>query len=137
MTVKQYLGRAAYFKQQIKRTEERIAALQETMRSARAIRYDKDRVQASAGDPMLDYIEQLEDLRVQEAELQIKYTNAYNRIRAEIDELESPLQQTILTMRYLDGMSFRQIANRMNYSQRYMEKMHGRALQQFARLHRI
>lgn len=133
MNAKRYRSRAKFLKGQIKRTEERIETLRVQMQSVRAIRYDKDRVQASASDPMIEYIEKLEDLQIREAELRIEYNYAYNQIRDRINALEDPLHASVLSCRYLDEMQFCQIADKLGYSIRYMENVHGRALQAFAR----
>ena len=135
MNAKKYLSRARFLKSQIKRTEERIETLRIQMQSVGAIRYDKDRVQSSAGDPMIEYIEKLEDLQVREQELRIEYNYAYSQIRERIDGLEDPLFASVLSCRYLDEMQFWEIADKLGYSVRYMENVHGRALQAFAKMY--
>ena len=47
-----------------------------------------------------------------------------------IEALEDPCQQEILRYRYLDGLGWRDIARRMNYSMDWVKHMHTRALRE-------
>ena len=137
MTAKQYLRRAEHLKEQIARTQRRINELRDDMSRPKAIRYDKDIVQSSPTDPMIEYMERLEDLLIRENELRIMYTHAYNTICRQIDEMENPLYAEVLSMRYLDGYTLLQISDRLHHSHRYIENVHGYALQAFAKQHNI
>lgn len=49
-------------------------------------------------------------------------------VRAMIDALDCPEHRQVLRLRYIDGMSWRDVATACCYSQSYVYKLHGRAL---------
>ena len=53
-------------------------------------------------------------------------------IRAVITTLEDDILQTLMLYRYIDGMTFEQIAVKMNFSWRWTITLHGRALEKLS-----
>lgn len=105
------------------------------MTSTGAMRYDKISVQSSPdNDPLLKYIERLADAERKMVQLQAEYYEAYTTIQKQIGELEPELYRQILTLRYLDGMSFPKIADRLGYSFEYVRNTHGHALKKFEKV---
>jgi len=93
-----------------------------------AIRYDKDKVQASPDDPMIKFGAKLEKLEAEKRIYENKYIEDYNAADNMIRQLENADLQAILTYKYLGGIQYIDIAKRMNYSRSYIEKLHGRAI---------
>lgn len=53
-------------------------------------------------------------------------------IRAVITTLEDDILQTLMLYRYIDGMTFEEIAVKMNFSWRWTITLHGRALEKLS-----
>ena len=53
-------------------------------------------------------------------------------IRAVITTLEDDILQTLMLYRYIDGMTFEEIAVKMNFSRRWTITLHGRALEKLS-----
>ncbi len=54
------------------------------------------------------------------------------KIEQEIDRLEDGVEALILRYRYIDGLNWEEITERLNYSSRSVHYMHNRALQKIA-----
>lgn len=135
MNAKTYLGRARWLRDQITRLNDKIYTIRSEMTSTGAMRYDKISVQSSPdNDPLLKYIERLADAERKMVQLQAEYYEAYTTIQKQIGELEPELYRQILTLRYLDGMSFPKIADRLGYSFEYVRNTHGHALKKFEKV---
>lgn len=53
----------------------------------------------------------------------------YNKISHRISELENEDERDVLFYRYIKGLRFWEIAQKMDYSEEWIYKLHGRALQ--------
>ncbi len=53
-------------------------------------------------------------------------------IRREIETIRDPIARMILIYRYLDGMTFDQISNKMYISERHVYRLHRAALQELS-----
>lgn len=95
-----------------------------------AIRYDRDRVQSSPDDPMIKFGAKMEKLESEKRVYENKYIEDYNRVDNTLRLLESADLQALMTYRYLGEKRYKEIAQRMKYSQSYVEKMHGKAVKQ-------
>lgn len=51
-----------------------------------------------------------------------------------LDGMKNPVHMTILHRRYFLGQSFERIASDMNYTYRWVTRLHGRALQDYERV---
>ena len=49
-----------------------------------------------------------------------------------IESLRDPVLQEVLQMRYLDGLSFHQIAGKLGYSDRHLVRLHRAALEKMS-----
>lgn len=134
MNAKTYLGKARWLKDQITRLNEKIYMIRSEMTSTGAMRYDKIAVQSSPdGDPLVHYIDRLAAAERRMVELQVEYYETYGKIQRQIGEIEPDLYRQILTLRYLDGLSFPKIADRLGYSYDYIRNSHGKALKTFSK----
>lgn len=136
MTAKQYLSQVQYLMSKVRRADERIEYLRTEAEGLKGIRYDKLRVQSSPNpDPIADYMAKLEETEEKERQLKLAYINTYDTIRSQIDQIEPQLFQQILAYRYLDGWKLERIADHLHYSYDWIRTSHGRALQEFERMH--
>ena len=55
----------------------------------------------------------------------------YQRIESQIHQMENEDEQEVLRLRYIKGLKWEEVALRMNYSWKWVHKIHGRALQNF------
>lgn len=135
MTAKQYLNQALFLRSMIRRTELQIEEIRARAASAGGIRYDKLNVQTSPrNDAMANFVAQLERAERTSLKLMSDYYSTYATIQAQINAVAPEVYSQILALRYLDGMKLERIADRLNYSDAYVRKLHGRALQTFDRL---
>ena len=135
MTAKQYLSQALFLRSAIKRTELQIEEIRTRASSAGGIRYDKLNVQTSpANDTMVNFVIQLERAEKTSLQLMGEYYSTYATIQTQINSVQPDIYRQILSMRYLDGYKLERIADRLNYSDVYVRKLHGRALQTFSRM---
>ena len=108
--------------------QEDIDALRSTLLPS-AVRYDKEKVQASPdGDSLSDTLGLITEI---EAELDRERNAAAKAVKeaaALINRLEEPELRELLRLRYISCKSWAQIAVEMNYSERTLYRMHGDAL---------
>lgn len=136
MTAKEYLSQATVLKRRIKHVEDRIKEIQEEASSPKAIRYDKDMVQASAnGDALTNYMIRLEREELKLVHYKEQYLDKYWEIRERIIKVTPGVYSDILYLRYLENKTLVQIAEDLNYSYEWVCRLHGRALLAFARMH--
>lgn len=136
MTAKEYLSQATVLKRRIKHVEDRIKEIKEEASSPKAIRYDKDMVQASAnGDALTNYMIRLEREELKLVHYKEQYLDKYWEIRERIIKVTPGVYSDILYLRYLENKTLVQIAEDLNYSYEWVCRLHGRALLAFARMH--
>ena len=103
---------------QIKKAEAEMEGLKLSMLPG-AIRYDKDKVQASPQDPMAQYAVRLDELERKIGDLQTEYLEAQDDVVAVANELTSP-GDVIITLRFISGWDFQSIAKEISMSERQM-----------------
>ena len=121
----------------IRRCEEQIEEIRTRATSVGGIRYDKISVQTSPRNAMESFVIQLEKAEKKQLEVLSEYYSTYANIQAQIAAISPEIYRQILTLRYLDGMKLERIADLMGYSDVYVRKLHGRALQAFDRQYGI
>lgn len=137
MTAKRYLSQALFLRSMIRRCEEQIEEIRTRATSVGGIRYDKISVQTSPRNAMESFVIQLEKAEKKQLEVLSEYYSTYANIQAQIAAISPEVYRQILTLRYLDGMKLERIADLMGYSDVYVRKLHGRALQAFDRQYGI
>lgn len=63
------------------------------------------------------------------------YAELQMKISKEIDEVEDMRYRSLLIMRYITGLKFSEISEKMNYGTRWVLILHREALKEFDRLH--
>lgn len=81
-----------------------------------AIRYDKDIVQSSPGDPMLKFIVRVDELERDIEGLKQQYVDEQKLISEAIEMLEDKREQVVLIGRYVIGDSYDEIAAELSLS---------------------
>ena len=116
---------------QIKKAEAEMEGLKLSMLPG-AIRYDKDKVQASPQDSMAQYAVRLDELERKIEDLQIEYLNAQDEVVAVANELTSP-GDVIITLRCISGWDFQSIAKEISMSERQMFRYYKVAQEELAK----
>lgn len=69
-------------------------------------------------DPVADGVVLLEAAKESYHKIETELNGMRKELRPAVDKLEDPLTRTCMKMRYFDGVSAREIAYRLNYSER-------------------
>lgn len=88
-----------------------------------AIRYDKDKVQASPEDPMCKIVTEVMELEKEMKRIQLSKARQIAKIDQAISSLESDEQRTALTMRYVNRIPVTDIAEAMGYAEPTIYKL--------------
>lgn len=83
---------------------------------ARAIQYDRDRVQTSPTDKVSEIICKVIDLEEQIERLQLEKAKLVMEINAAVEQLEDEKEAMILTAYYIRRLTMEQVAAEMGYS---------------------
>ena len=75
----------------------------------------------------------LKNVEKREKDLLLDYYEKYERIQRQISGLDSGLQTSVLSLRYLDCKMFSDIAYDLGYSESYIWHVHQKALKNFGR----
>jgi hypothetical protein len=75
------------------------------------------------------------DLKKDISEQMKVYAELQAKISKEIDAVEDIRYRSLLIMRYINGLKFGDIADKMNYGTRWVLILHREALKEFDRLH--
>ena len=97
-----------------------------------AIRYDKDIVQSSPGDPMLKFIVRLDELERDIEGLKQQYVDEQKLISEAIEMLEDKREQVVLIGRYGRGDSYDEIAAELSLSVDRVFQIHRSAVDKMA-----
>ena len=93
-----------------------------------------DDMKIQSGSPKNRLEESCIDIADAEQELKAlisRFLNAKRRIIGEIEQLEDTNEYTVLTMRYVECKSMRDIAESLNYSVKNIERIRTKAIQNF------
>ena len=137
MTVKEYLLQVHKSESAIRYYEQKIEVLRTQAGGLRAITYDKDRVQVSPTDTMLETVTRLIDMESEYGEVLVHHHHLILKITQQIYTLENPDHVEVLRLRYLTPirggrlMPFSVVARKMNKSIDWTLHLHGAALNAF------
>lgn len=71
--------------------------------------------------------EQIELLKAE----RLEKMRCYQKIERQIRQMENEDEQEVLRLRYIKGLKWEEVALKMNYSWKWVHKIHGRALKNF------
>ena len=131
MTAKEYLSKIQGYKQTLQKYVDRIEELYADASGLKAIVYDKDRAQVSPEDRMEKIFIKIEAEVEKYARARIRYERELHKRIDMIGALDNAQYIQILTLRYIDGKRWEEIACLMNYSFRHVTRLHGQALAAF------
>ena len=134
MTAKEYLRQIELLNAKISRRQKQIDELH-ALAEGNGSPSLSERVQTSMdGDKMSDAVSKYVDLESELEEMVCDLMVLKNRIIGEIEELDDVRYVQILEKRYVDCMTFEQIAVDMHMDIRHIFRLHGYALLKFERI---
>ena len=119
----------------IRQKEERIEELKNEAEGIKAIQYDADKVQTSVKDRMseiiAEYGDMINELNEDKLHLQKKKSDVIDKINL----LDNTDQIRVLVMNYVNLYNLKQIADKMNRSERQIFRIRKEALKNFDRIY--
>lgn len=131
MTAKEYLQEIAKYKRMIETKIKQRKKLRESLSFIEGVSYEKDRVQSSPHDKLSENVVRVVDMDREIENAIEQYNEELMRRVDQINSLAKAEFIEILTERYVDELSFEQIAVNINYSYHYTCQLHGEALREF------
>lgn len=96
---------------------------------------DGDRVQSSMQpDKLGAVVARLVDKENETLDVINEYINRMNEIDRMLDQIEDPKLALILELKYKRGYIWDQVADEMHYNRRWVQRLHGRALDEMCKL---
>lgn len=131
LNAKEYLSQVQSKERQVKKQENYIARLKETLDVA-GVRYDKEVVQSSPEpDQMLQILSKLEEQEKILDTMKMELLEFRLSIIEKINQLDKRLYREILYYRYLENGNLKSFAETRSYSYSYVKKLHRIALYLF------
>lgn len=85
----------------------------------------------SSHSDLSDYVAILDEQIDLLKEERLEKVRCYQKIERQISQMENEDEQEVLRLRYIFGMKWEEVAVKMNYSWKWVHKIHGRALLNF------
>lgn len=129
--VKEYLGRYRIAQREVGDTEQRITQLRLQYQAPSAIEYSDMPKAPSVEHDLSDYMQQYEELY---ETLLAKYSTCLGIMSdfiLRVDSMEKQDERELLRYRYIDGLTWQEIADRLGTVERNVYFIHGRALRNF------
>lgn len=126
---KEYLRGYRVHVRRISRIESELAELR-AMRGSMSVNNDGMPHGSNQGD-LSDYAAEVDDLERKLLEERYNRIVEYKDVARRIKKLNSENEKDVLFYRYIKGMDWWEIAEKMSYSERWIHKIHGKALAHF------
>ena len=126
MTAKEELSQYKYARDKVEETLEEYEKYKTRAEKVTSIISDMPRGGQSS-DKVADNAIIMADLNRQYEERWLQAEREKLKVEQNIDSIEEPYQ-TLLRKRYVEGLSFEEVAEKMNYTYSAITKMHGKAL---------
>ena len=129
MSAKEYLQQAYQIHRSIQARKQQVARLRELAECATSIA-NAARV---SGTPARSKVEstvcRIADLQAMIQQDLCRLAEKYEEIQRIIDKVEDDTCRNILSLRYLSFLTWEEIAEKMDYNERHVRRLHGIALQ--------
>ncbi len=138
MQAREFLKSLKKMNSKIRSLEFRLETLETRAIGITGIDYSKDAVQTSpSGVPAIDaVITEITETRTRLEKLQKAFDERKCEILLCICRIENKKYVELLTMRYLDFMSFGKIAEQMHYTEQTVKNIHNEAIREFERVNK-
>lgn len=131
MTVKEYLSQVYHLEKRIAQLKLRSEEFERLSLSVSSPNYGGIRVDGTKSyeAPFVKWIEKKDEVDRKIQDLEEKLAKLKTEILTVIDSLENEDYKNILIMRYLDTLTWEEIANKMFYSEKTVRRWHAMALE--------
>ena len=136
MTVKEYLNQVRLNEIKIENLKERQEELRQSLLPS-GIAYDKDRIMTSPTDAMSEKMAEIVDLYNSTLEAINELEKLKNTIIEQIQRLTDYRQMRVLYEHYIRGMSLNDIAIELNYTYKWVCKIHLFGLNEFGKINAL
>lgn len=129
MTAKEYLVQARTITRRIEEARERVSRLRAQLEAGRLMGNPERTVRGTAAD----WTDRADDLIELEKRICARIRELCHielEIMDVIEKVEDPLCREVLELYYLDGLTWEKVAERMGYSVRNVQILHGKALRE-------
>lgn len=131
LTAKEYLLQIKEQKQNIRKQEEYIQRLRDSLTIA-GISYDKERIQSSPDpDKFAKIFGQIDEEEQRLEDMKTRFVNTRVKIINQIHELDDIKHQDVLYQVYVDDKTLKKASFAMSFSYEYVKELHLAALQAF------
>lgn len=127
---KEFLWSYQRAKRDVARLETQLEELRLNQLGPKAITYDGMPHGTELGD-LSDYMAKYDEIEQAIIKARYRRISAFQWVRDSIEALEDDREKELLTLRYLRGMKWEEIAVNMGYSRRKIHYLHGEALEHF------
>lgn len=127
---KQFLRRYNY----LRRKEEELEAEMDAIRAkytGRAITYSDMPTAHDSEHDLSDYAAEVDDLLCDLIAIRNRAIASYRHISKSIEAMSDDREKELLRLKYLHGLDWEEVADRMHYTTRWVYKLHGYALAHF------
>jgi len=134
MNAKEYLSQAIWLNQRINSKLEQVSSLR-TLASKVNTTFGEERVQSTKKQsPMEETIVRLIDLENEVNEDIDELIKLKSEIEETINQVDDPVYQLILQMRYIDRKTWEEVARNVGYDRRTIFRIHGKALKEIEKI---
>ena len=131
MTAKEYLSQLWELDRKIQQRTHQVEELKLLAMGTGSIG-DGERVQTStAGDQLSASVARYVDLQRDIEQMTYRYVEKKTELVSQSMEVRDDRYETILFMRYAQGMPLREVADKMGYAYKHVSRLHSQALKQF------
>ena len=134
MTAKEYLWRVRDAERELKQLEQAYTQARADILHLKGIAYDVDKVTGGKIGDLSDAIAALEGYAQRLNAKWDELITLRETAKKLIDTLKDGRYREVLTLRYLDGQSWEQVAVTMGYTYRGVTGLHGKALKVFGEI---
>lgn len=126
---KQELQQYGAIKREVEQLDEELARLKSSIMSARGqIITDMPRASSPEGDSLSKGVIKMVELEHLYQDMRAALCDKQAEIERALKAL-NPTERRLMRYRYIDGMTWEKVAQKMNYDYRWVTRLHGRALE--------
>lgn len=131
MTAKEYLMRYSVVQREIKDLDYRMAQLRLKYAAPSAINYSDMPKAHNTEHDLSDYVAKMDEMTDYMISKYTRLRGVEVDIYMRLDRMENQDERELLRYRYIDGLTWAQIADRLHTVERNVYFIHGRALRNF------
>jgi hypothetical protein len=131
MTAKEYLLQYQHIQREIEDIDRRMAQVRLKYAAPSAINYSDMPKARNSNHDLSDYVAKMDELTDYMISKYTRLRGIEIDIYMRVDRMENQQERELLRYRYIDGMTWTQVADAMLTTERNVYFIHGRALQHF------